>query len=96
MKALIVMAALAASIATGALAMVNSSGNLSEIQSYAPNADVSTLTDREIGRSSERYPWWRQRRRNRCVRSQLPPETRLIHAPTQAKGPPIGRPYSFD
>ena len=48
MKKLIVLTALAASIATGASAMVNSAGNLSEIQHYAPNADVSTLTDREI------------------------------------------------
>jgi len=48
MKTLIVMTALAASIATGASAMVNSTGSLSEIQLYAPNADVSTLTDREI------------------------------------------------
>jgi hypothetical protein len=48
MKTLIVMTALAASIATGVSAMVNSTGNLNEIQSYAPNADVSTLTDREI------------------------------------------------
>ena len=48
MKTLIVMTALAASIATGASAMVNSTANLDEIQSYAPNADVSTLTDREI------------------------------------------------
>ena len=49
MKKLFVMTALAASIATGATAMVNSSGNLSEIQHYAPKADVSTLTDLEIG-----------------------------------------------
>ena len=48
MKTLIIMTALAASIATGASAMVNSTANLDEIQSYAPNADVSTLTDREI------------------------------------------------
>jgi hypothetical protein len=48
MKSLIIMTVLAASIATGASAMVNSSVNLDEIQSYAPDADVSTLTDREI------------------------------------------------
>jgi len=48
MKTLIIMSVLAASIATGASAMVNSAGNLREIQHYAPNADVSTLTDREI------------------------------------------------
>jgi len=48
MKSLVIMTVLAASIATGASAMVSSSANLDEIQSYAPNADVSTLTDREI------------------------------------------------
>ena len=48
MKKFLVLTALAASIATGASAMVNSAGNLSAIQHYAPNADVSTLTDREI------------------------------------------------
>ncbi len=48
MKKLFVLTALAASIATGATATVNSTGNLLEIQHYAPNADVSTLTDREI------------------------------------------------
>jgi hypothetical protein len=48
MKSLIIMSVLAASIATGASAMVNSTGNLNEIRHYAPNADVSTLTDREI------------------------------------------------
>jgi len=48
MKMLFVLTALAASVATGASAMVNSTVNLSEIQQYAPNADVSTLTDREI------------------------------------------------
>lgn len=48
MKKLFVLTALAASIATGATAMVDATANLSEIQRYAPDADVSTLTDREI------------------------------------------------
>lgn len=49
MKTLIVMTALAVSIATGASAMLNASINLDEIRFYAPrDADVSTLTDREI------------------------------------------------
>jgi hypothetical protein len=48
MKTLIVMTVLAASVATGASAMINSTVHLKEIQGYAPNADVSTLTDREI------------------------------------------------
>ncbi len=48
MKKLLALTALAASMATGATAMVNSTANLSEIQHYAPDADVSTLSDREI------------------------------------------------
>ena len=48
MKKLIVMSALAASIAMSATAMPNSPGNLREIQHFAPNADVSTLSNIEI------------------------------------------------
>ena len=48
MKKYYVPTFLAASIATGASAMVNSTANLSEIQRYTPDADVSTLSDREI------------------------------------------------
>ncbi|NNE81206.1 MAG: hypothetical protein HKN18_13140 [Silicimonas sp.] len=48
MKTLIAMTALAATIATGATAMVDSATDVAEIQRYAPNADVSALTDTEI------------------------------------------------
>ena len=48
MKKIIALTAVAASLATGASAMVNSSVNLAEIERYAPNTDVSTLTDTEI------------------------------------------------
>lgn len=48
MKKLIVMTALAASIAVSATAKPKSPINLREIQYYAPNADVSTLTNIEI------------------------------------------------
>ena len=48
MKTLIALSALATVVATGASAMVDSSVNLAEIKRYAPNADVSVLTDSEI------------------------------------------------
>ncbi|MGI9388498.1 MAG: hypothetical protein ACR2O1_00450 [Boseongicola sp.] len=48
MKKLLVLTALAALIATGAMATVNSPANLKKIQRYAPDADVSDLTNREI------------------------------------------------
>lgn len=68
MKALIALAALATVVATGASAMIDSSANLAEIKRYAPNADVSTLTDSEIasllngihaGEDSDKARWVR-------------------------------------
>ncbi|HSM30610.1 MAG TPA: hypothetical protein VK854_07890 [Woeseiaceae bacterium] len=49
MKKLIALTAIAATVATGAFAMVDASVNLDNIERYAPyNADVSTLTEAEI------------------------------------------------
>ena len=49
MKKIVALAALAATVSTGAFAMVGSSVDLTEIQRYAPNADVHSLSDREVG-----------------------------------------------
>ena len=49
MKKIITIAALATTVATGAFAMVGSDINRAEIQRYAPNADVHSLTDAEVG-----------------------------------------------
>ena len=49
MKKIITLAALVATVATGASAMVGSSADLAEIQRYAPSADVHALSNAEVG-----------------------------------------------